>query len=252
MSAQAATQAETPDLPPSYSEAASASPDPANETLEPIILVLAGQTIHAETASTAPLYHLDRGIESLSRATFKVTLERVERAVRTSPENEPSLRDYRRHVYTLEQTWTTPLYTLPSSCPRFFARAVSRRALGHVGLKKAGLLRSAVKALPVDVAGRGNELGVPGFVRDARPLFELRRKDGRWEWAGRDGGAVAVEDDGEGTHRLIVTAPLLRETLDALVALWCCRLWESSAERAEDLPQGMDGGESTLCLIIRE
>ncbi|XXH01599.1 hypothetical protein Hte_007959 [Hypoxylon texense] len=244
MSKQATSQAETPDLPPSYDEAAttSASPNLANETLEPIILVVSGQTIHAETASTAPLYHLDRGIESLTLATSKVTLERVERAVRTNPANEPSLRNHRRHIFDLEQPWKSPYHPLPSSCPRLFARAVSKRALGHVGLKKPRLPRTGpLKALPVDVAGKGNDLGAPGFVKDARPLFELRKKDRRWEWADGDGHAVAVEDDGEGTHRLIVTAPLLRETLDALVALWCCRMWEWSADKAEGLPQGMEG-----------
>ncbi|RWA04223.1 hypothetical protein EKO27_g10886, partial [Xylaria grammica] len=77
-------------------------------------------------------------------------------------------------------------------------------------------------------------------------LFELRKRDGRWEWAGKDGNAVAVEDEGDDTHRLIVTAALPRATVDALVALWCCRLWEYSAEHTEDVEQGMDGIRSKL------
>ncbi|KAI0115744.1 hypothetical protein GGR51DRAFT_501952 [Nemania sp. FL0031] len=235
------------DRPPSYAEAATAS-GPVDDVMQPTILVLAGQTIHAETASSAPLYHLDRGIASLSRATAKVTLERVERVervVRTSSDNSPSLRDHRRHIFTLERSWTV-YNSLPSNCPPFFARAASKRALGHFGLKKARLRSSAFTALPLDIAGKGNKLGLPGFASDARPLFEVRRKDGRWEWADREGNAVAVEDEGEDTHRMIVTAPLSRSTLDALVALWCCRLWEYSADHTEEVQQGMDGIRSKL------
>ncbi|KAI1122985.1 hypothetical protein F5Y10DRAFT_286627 [Nemania abortiva] len=237
-------QFEVADRPPSYTEVTAVATGPTDDVVQPMILVLAGQTIHAETASSAPLYHLNRGIASLPRATLKVSLERVERAVRTSPDNGPSLRDYRRHVFTLERSWTV-YDALPSNCPRFFARAVSKRALGHVGLKKARL-RSAFTALLIDVTGRGNKLGLPGFANDAQPVFEVRRKDGRWEWEDKDGNAVAVEDEGDVTHRLIVTAPLPRVTVDALVALWCCRLWECSAQHADDLQQGMDGIRSKL------
>ncbi|KAI0528482.1 hypothetical protein GGR58DRAFT_495793 [Xylaria digitata] len=236
-------QPEAADRPPSYAEAVTAL-SPTDDAMQPMILVLAGQTIHAETASSAPLYHLDRGIASLSRVTAKVTLERVERVVRTSSDNEPSLRDHRRHVFTLERSWTV-YNSLPSNCPHFFARAVSKHALGHFGLKKARL-RSAFTALPLDIAGKGNKLGLPGFANDAQPLFELRRRDGRWEWADKNGNAVAVEDEGDDTHRMIVTAPLPRTTLDALVALWCCRLWEYSADHTEEAQQGTDGIRSKL------
>ncbi|KAI0965834.1 hypothetical protein F4678DRAFT_451392 [Xylaria arbuscula] len=237
------SEIETTDRPPSYAEAAPAI-GPADDVTQPTILVLVGQTIHAETASRAPLYHLDRGIASLSRLTSKVTFERVDRTVRMSTDNEPSLRDHRRHVFTLERSWTV-YNKLPSTCPRFFGRAVSTRALGHVGLKKSRL-PSAFTALPVDVAGRVKEHGLPTFVKDSQPLFELHKKDGRWEWTDKDGNAVAVEDEGEDMHRLIMTAPLPRVAMDALVALWCCRLWEYSAENSEEAQHGMDAIRSRL------
>ncbi|KAI1819439.1 hypothetical protein F4861DRAFT_546830 [Xylaria intraflava] len=241
------TELETVDGLPSYTEAAAIGPTTGSvndDLIQPTILLLAGQTIHAQTTSSAPLYHLDRGIASLSRATSKVTLERVESTVRTNSDNEPSLRDRRRHIFTLEHSWTV-YNSLPSNCPRFFARAASKRALGHVGLKKARL-RSAFTALPLDVAGTDNKLGLPGFDKDAQPLFELHKSDGRWEWADKDGSAIAVEYDADDTHRLIVTAPLPRVTMDALVALWCCRLWEYSAEHTEEPEHGMDGSELPL------
>ena len=104
-------------------------------------------------------------------------------------------------------------------------------------------LRSSFRALPIDVTGKGNSYGVSGFIKDAQPLFELRKRDCRWEWEDNNGNAVAVEDEGEDTHRLIVTAPLLRETIDALVALWCLRLWEYSAEHVEHVHKEMNGSE---------
>ncbi|RYC61993.1 hypothetical protein CHU98_g4233, partial [Xylaria longipes] len=189
-------------------------------------------------------HYLDRAIALLSRVTAKVTLERVDRIVCTSSDNEPSLRDHRRHVFTLERSWTV-YNSLPSNCPHFFARAVSKRALGHFGLKKARLL-CAFTALPLDIAGKSNKLGLPGFANDAQPLFKLRRRDGRWEWADKNGNAVAVEDEGDDTHRMIVTAQLPRTTLDALVALWCCRLWEYSADYTEEVQQGIDRIHSKL------
>ncbi|KAI0428956.1 hypothetical protein F5Y09DRAFT_343165 [Xylaria sp. FL1042] len=216
------TPIETTDRPPPYTETVASSS--TDDVIQPTILVLAGQTIHAETASCAPLYHHDRGIASLSRATSKVTLERVERSVRTSIDNEPSLRDRRRYVFTLERSWTV-YNTLPPIKAR---------------------LRSMFTALPVDIAGRDNKLGLPGFTKDAQPLFELRRRDGRWEWADKDGNAVAVEDESDDIHRLIVTATLPRMTVDALVALWCCRLWEYSAGNAKGARQGMNGIGSKL------
>ena len=163
------TQVETADCPPCYAE----------DVIQPTTLVLAGQIIHAESAASESLYHLDRGIASLTTATSKVTLERVERTMRTSSDNEPSLRDRRRHVFTLEHP--SAIYnTLPSNCPQFYARASTKRALGHVGLKKVRL-RSGFRALPIDVTGKGNSYGVPGFIKDAQPLFELRKRDCRWE-----------------------------------------------------------------------
>lgn len=246
------SKAETSDRPPSYAEATSR--DKTDDILGPVILILAGQAIYAENASTAPLYHLDRGIESLSRATTKVTFERVERIVRTNAQNEPSLRYHRRHVFDLEQTWSLynldPMYPVPSNCPRFFARAVSKRALGPVGLKKA-FLRSSYKALPVDVDGERDRYGALVFVKDASPLFELCKKGGQWQWTDKDGNAVAIEDQGENTHRLIVTAPLQRESVDSMVALWCCRLWKESAKRLGDPAGGLQGCEFIIHLKER-
>jgi hypothetical protein len=54
---------------------------------------------------------------------------------------------------------------------------------------------------------------------------------------------VAIEDYGDGQYRFIITASLHRVTIDAIVALWCCRIWQQPAEHAESLDKVMDGGE---------
>ena len=55
---------------------------------------------------------------------------------------------------------------------------------------------------------------------------------------------MAVQDDdreGGQHHRLVVSASLPCYAMDALVALWCCRLWEDSAEHAARVHEGMEG-----------
>lgn len=77
------------------------------------------------------------------------------------------------------------------------------------------------------------ELDRPPFVADATPVLQADHRQRACKWTDGDGQDVAMEydsDQGQG-HRLVVTASLRRETLDALVALWCCRLWEHSVDQ---------------------
>lgn len=238
MSADDATLEE----PPAYDE-----PD----TWPPVVLVLAGQSIHAESANTAVLYRLNRGVASLTHSTSEVELERVHQTVRAgssaSNDPEPNIKIHTRHIYTLKHMRSMGLIVLPSDAPRFYIEAVSRRheALGDIGLKQARFCSSRWTALPVDVSGRNSSLRLPQFVEGQKPMFAVRReKDGKHRWTDGTGKDVAVEDEGEGQHRLVVSVSLSRETMDALVALWCVRLWQYSAEHAEGLHEGMEGGMS--------
>ncbi|SPO01768.1 uncharacterized protein DNG_04441 [Cephalotrichum gorgonifer] len=230
---------DTPDQPPPYDD------DPSNDvnkTLEPAILLLAAQSIHAESATSASLYQLNRGVADLTYATSEVEFSRVDRSVRTNSSDEPTVRPRVRHIYDLkhQKGILGTLSSLPSDSPAFFIEAMSRKTLGCMGLKKSAL-RSQWRALPVDITGKASKYNFPAFVKDAKPLFEIREKKGRYEWSDSEGNAIAVEDDGEGQRRLLVTASLQRDTMDALVALWCCRLWQYNAEHQEPLYSGMDG-----------
>jgi hypothetical protein len=228
------------DHPPSYDDCA--NHNAANILLQPTIHILAGQSIHAESASSAPLYKLNRGIATLSHATTEVEFERVEMTVRTDANDAPSVKQHTRNIYLLRHIPPSFIFS-ELALPAFFIEALSRKALGSMGLKRSRLRRTSWKVLPVDVSGRSSKWNVPSFVKDAEPLFEIRLKGGRYEWSDGGGNPIAVEDEGEGQHRLVVTAALRRETVDALVALWCCRLWQYSAEHQDPIYTGVDGGE---------
>lgn len=230
--------------PPPYDEP---EEDDANKTVQPTIHVLSGQSIHAESTDAAPLYQLTRGIAKLTYATSKVELSRVDRVVRTDVNGEPEIRQRARHIYDVRHLKAR---SLPSDTPVLFVEAQSRKALGSFGLTRR-MFRSGWRALPVDTTGKSSKYNFPAFVKDAKPLFEARMKHDKCEWTDSEGNAIAVEDEGEGQHRLLVTACLHRDTVDALVALWCCRLWQHSAENEEPLSSGMDSSKPHYLGMLR-
>lgn len=241
-----ATAAPSADTPPSYDETI--------DVCQPTILILAGQSIHAESADSAPLYQLNRGIATLTHATLNVELQRVQYSVRTAPGGEPTIRPRERHIYNLKHIHRVPggRDSWPSESPNYYIESVSSttREAGTLGLKKARFPLAGRKQwgiLPVDRSGKNskNGYGLPTFLKDATPVFEVHhKKEVGYEWTDGEGKAVAVEDEGDDTHRLIVTASLPRKTLDALVALWCCRMWQYSADHTDNIYSGVEEGKS--------
>ncbi|KAI3394327.1 hypothetical protein diail_2879 [Diaporthe ilicicola] len=236
-----ASTALSPDKPPSYDEVI--------DVCQPTILILAGQSIHAESADSAPLYQLNRGIATLSHATQSVEFQRVQYTVRTTSGGGPAVKPRERHIYNLRHIAKVPggIDSWPSESPHYFVESVSSttREAGTLGLKKPRFLgRKPWRVLPVDLSGKNSKhkYGLPTFVKDAKPVFEITHTKAGYEWSGGEGQAIAVEDEGEDLHRLIVTASLPRKTMDALVALWCCRLWQYSADNKEQIHEGMEGG----------
>ncbi|KAL1863905.1 hypothetical protein Daus18300_008054 [Diaporthe australafricana] len=228
------------DKPPSYDEAI--------DVCQPTILILAGQSIHAESADSAPLYQLNRGISTLSHATQNVEFKRVQYTVRTTSAGEPAVKPRERHVYNLKHEHKVPggIDSWPSESPYYFIQSVSSttRDAGTLGLKKSRFPgRKQWRVLPVDLSGKNSKhaYGLPTFYKNAEPIFEINNRKVGYEWTDGEGKAVAVEDEGEDTHRLIVTASLPRTTMDALVALWCCRMWQYSADNKAPVHEGVEG-----------
>ncbi|KAK3935256.1 hypothetical protein QBC46DRAFT_54906 [Diplogelasinospora grovesii] len=227
-----------PESPPSYNR----YPDDANDTWQPTIFVLNKKSIHAESADSPPLYKLsvgcsEFGLTQAVTSQVELELKRLERTALTSKTTgETTISTRQRHIYNLNQIkdacggLDTPLYFIQATTSEF--------TLGDIGLKKlSSLYLRGWKALPVEVSGNLR----PSF-KDGSPLFNISQRgdDGRrYEWADAVGKPIAVQEvEGEDQHRLVVTVTLQRELMDALIALWCCRVWQSSFERAARVYQG--------------
>lgn len=104
--------------------------------------------------------------------------------------------------------------------------------------------------MEIDFSKKGSNWGLPSFVKDAKPKFEIQPKDdGAGEWTDGDGKPVAVEDRRDGQHKLVITKALPRDTVDVLVALWCGRVWQYSDENTKPVDEGLEGGEFALWML---
>ncbi|KAI0016765.1 hypothetical protein F4780DRAFT_661842 [Xylariomycetidae sp. FL0641] len=213
--------------PPPYHDA-DGGDEVDKELLPPTILLLAGQTIHAETATSTPLYELSRGVSTLSDTDQSVEFSRVEHAVKPDAYGQPQVACRSRHIYDLKH----PPAILSTSAYPFHISSSSRGTLGDVGLKKLSLPQRGFQA---------NRLGRSG--QPDRLLFRVKPKRPAFEWIDFNGRAIAFEDPADSQFRLVTTVPLERETVDALVALWSTRLWLESAAGKKDALT-MDGGEN--------
>ncbi|KAI1122630.1 hypothetical protein F5Y10DRAFT_253652 [Nemania abortiva] len=202
----------------------------ATDTIHPVILVLAGRYIHSESTSSPVLYELDHDVSFLSRAEHKVVFWRHERRVRTSSQHGGGggggvrTSSYQRHLFNLE----SPHAVTSTSKYAFFLTSVSRKALGNVGLLKKKKTPSVPRlggGFRVMQISRG-----PAAAGEDEELFEITRKDGRYEWWEGDGRRVAIEDTAaNGQLKMIITTALPRQRADVLVAMWCLRLWHDAA-----------------------
>ncbi|OLN87367.1 hypothetical protein CCHL11_09294 [Colletotrichum chlorophyti] len=213
-------------------------PQPGQEICPPTTLILVAQSIHVLTPDSPPVYQLSLGISSLSDITTEVELSRVE------PRRDGSGRQ--RHIYDLRHMRSGPggYVRLPSDSPRYFIERASRRfpGLQDLGFKKGRSLvpgKTSWTAVPVDIAGKTSKYRIPNFIKDGAAAFTLNKN----EWTDEQGTAVAVMHDAtDERHSLIITAALPRAQFDMLVALWCCRLWESGVAKAKKVHEGIDGG----------
>ncbi|KAI0483484.1 hypothetical protein F4859DRAFT_472966 [Xylaria cf. heliscus] len=190
----------------------------ASDTVHPTILVLAGRLIHSESASSAVLYELDRDVGFLSGADHKVAFSRHEPRVRAGQHGDGGVvrrtTDHQRHLFNLE----SPHAIISTSRYPFFLTSVSRKTLGHVGLRKTSVPRLGFKVMRIGRSGGEDE-----------EMFEITHKEGRYEWWDAEGRRVAIEDCVDGRARMIVTTALERQRADVLVAIWCLRIWHDAA-----------------------
>lgn len=103
---------------------------------------------------------------------------------------------------------------MPSDSPQYFIDRTTK-TVANLGLKKVRFRRHW-KALPLDLSRKKSKAGLPQFIKDAGTAFEIDY------------------------------STLSRQTMqimDALVALWCCNMWGSSAEHTPRIDEGRERGE---------
>jgi hypothetical protein len=214
--------------PPPYS---AGDEEGVDELVEPTILVLEGRSIHAESAASPPLYALSHDITKLTESDSLVEFERLDRTIRTGANEVPRTVCRNRHIYDLKHL---PPVISPNFA--FVLGAVSRRCcVGNVGFRKSarpGQDFKAVRTKPVrsDNFPKGYHARRPS-EQEVDQIFGVKRRRETYEWHTTDKRLVAVEDGQDDQQRLVITAPLERMVLDALVGCWCLRLWHGNTER---------------------
>lgn len=218
------------DSPPAYDHLETGE---ADALLQPVILVIEGRLIYAESAQSKPLFEVSQDISKLSHAYSTHSLARLDHVVRDRPGQGPRVYQRTRHIYNLK-------HVSPAISPNYLFQieATSRAAVvRHLALRKSHIPWQGSRI--VMAAEEAETSGLPKGYKAARNnlvelghLFEMRCRNRKYEWVTADDSRrVAVEEDeADGQHKLIVMAPLPRNRMDALVASWCLRLWQGNCE----------------------
>lgn len=227
-------------LPPAYEEE---DGDKPSDMIEPLLLSFTNKVIARlpqtlQDDEPLEMYTLSWDFLHNPRYGRDVDLQRVVRTLKTTSAGDPKVRLRERLAYAIrclsEPTVAAELSTIVNT-PRAWVSKASRSAMGSFGLKPASLWRKkgAFKAVKL-MKGTPKAVGQVGLEQppvfdkgEKKPLFEIS-KDGVWTDA--DGQVLARAEDGEGSEkRLITNVHMRRDVLDALVALWCCRIWAAEA-----------------------
>ncbi|KAK7755165.1 hypothetical protein SLS62_002980 [Diatrype stigma] len=229
-----------------------------------------------------PLYELSHDITQSSDGETKVELSRLVPSVRMSTMNgsgTPRVAHRSSHIYDLKRL--PPLladgfpYCLDAVSRSQRRWSSSKSAAAAVCGGKLGLKTSSfpLRAEVVKIVRLGSEKerekekegsGIfpkgykamrktSGGSSSGNSVFESRKAHDHYEWIGPDGNRIAVEDsaaaaatdddDGNGERiRLIVTTPLPRVTMDALVASWCLKTWRDRIELSIGKSRGPTNG----------
>ncbi|OTA88611.1 hypothetical protein M434DRAFT_122528 [Hypoxylon sp. CO27-5] len=202
----------------------------AEEIVQPVILLLVGHFIRAHTVDGTPLYELSRDIQASSTSEAllsQVSLERLIHNVRVSASGMPRVSHRSRHIFELKH-----LPPVISTGYPYCLDAMSRHSIGNLALKSASFPRSGFKIVKIQPEKQD---GFPkGYrarresLKEGEMLFDVVKKRGHYEWMHPDGNRIAVDDKTDDQHRLVVTAPVTRKTMDAMIGGWCLRIWRDS------------------------
>ncbi|KAI1106381.1 hypothetical protein F4804DRAFT_41566 [Jackrogersella minutella] len=202
----------------------------SDDILQPIILILTGQFVRPQTVAGTPLYELSRDIRTSSTSATQlaqVSLERLIHNVRVSYDGTPRVTQRSRHIFELKH-----LPPVMSTEFTYCLDAMSRHAMGNLALKTFSFPRSGFKIVKIRPE---DEYAFPkGYnarqesLKEGELIFEVFKKSGHFKWMSPQGNLLAIEDKSEDHHRLVVTVPVTRRTMDAMIASWCLRLWRDT------------------------
>ncbi|KAI5924941.1 hypothetical protein F4810DRAFT_103338 [Camillea tinctor] len=188
-----------------------------NTLLQPEGLVLAGQLVVADTTDATPLYQMNWNVTSIPQKGSSVIFERIER-----PTQQNQHIFYLAHPLGAQYETGTPTYYITSTSPDM---------LGNISLEssKPRFQKPDFKAL---LSVNKSASDDPLFDESSEPLFHVKPKwmGGHYAWSDTEGRQIAQEDRCGDKPRITVAKPMEKRTRDALVALWCLRLWYDTAE----------------------
>lgn len=236
--------------PPSYEEVVE---DPPKYKIEPATLVLDGESIYSESSPSTPLYRLSRRITVVVQKSSSIKFERVEqRATPDKPDSTTAAPVERRHhlfylVHPPNARYRTDVHP-------YFMTSRKPGMLGNVRLEtaKSRLQKTEFRAL---LSPRRSAVDDPLFDENDgdNVLFSAKVKwmGGRCNWTDAGGRGLAFEDGRSHKPRLVITTAMEADMRDALVAVWCLKVWHDNAEtsaakRDGEFALGAPAGSATM------
>lgn len=200
----------------------------SEKVMKPTVLVLADQFVVPETNTATPIYRMSWSVTSIPQKGTSLVFERVghepaEKDSSTAPGKRQS-----RHLFYLARPAGAQFQT---DTPRSYVTSVSDEMLGNINLEtsKSRFQKPEFKAL---LSEKRTASSIPLFDEKAQCLFDIKPRwiGGRYKWTDSNGRDLAYEAKEAKRHKLVITASMGRAMREALVAMWCLRLWHDTAE----------------------
>ncbi|KAH7142030.1 hypothetical protein EDB81DRAFT_723278 [Dactylonectria macrodidyma] len=206
-------------------------PPSHHAVLDPITLVLGGQSIAAEANPSAPLYELGRDVTDTSPKPSSAKFERIEYEDEdlVKSRSTVSLDQRSQHLFYL----THPLHAqYRTDVPAYYITSVSPEMPGKVVFQISKTLLRKPEFKAILVPGRTSPDGHLFDSATQKTLFHVKSKwkGGQYQWIDYAGQKVAHESSKNNEYKLVISKPIDRATRDILAAAWALRLWHDVAE----------------------
>ncbi|KAI9923875.1 hypothetical protein ASPWEDRAFT_26422 [Aspergillus wentii DTO 134E9] len=200
----------------------------SSEMIDPAVLVLAGQSIVNENAST-PLYQINRDVTAIPQKGSSVIFERIDNIEK---------EEHNQHIFYLAHP---PDAQYRNDTPAYYITSVSSETLGNIVFEtaKSRLQKTEFKAL---LSAKKTASDKPLFDDRPQLLFTVKPKwpGSQYKWTDADGKQIALEDKKGDQQKLSILVSMEQEMRDALVAMWVLRIWHDTAESRKAKREALD------------